>query len=138
MKYKFEIDKRLMGLNEYTKLNRENRYLGNQAKQKEQAYIMWCIKEQLGDLKIDEPVIGHFTWVEENKRRDLYEHFDRLSCWCCPLKNLKELRILYKYYPDLWEQLKDMDNRSYNQFRADYSVEQLENKFITEEGLNNE
>ena len=71
MKYRFEIDKRLMGLNEYTKLNRENRYLGNQAKQKEQAYIMWCIKEQLGDLKIDEPVIGHFTWIEENKRRDL-------------------------------------------------------------------
>ena len=31
-----------------------------------------------------------------------------------------------------------MDNRSYNQFRADYSVEQLENKFITEGGLNNE
>ena len=21
----------------------------------------------------------------------LYEHFDRLSCWGCPLKNLKEL-----------------------------------------------
>ena len=68
----------------------------------------------------------------------LYEHFDRLSCWCCPLKSLKELKILYKYYPDLWEQLKDMDKRSYNQFRADYSVEQLENKFITEEGLKNE
>ena len=29
MKYKFEIDKRLMGLNEYTNLNRRNRYLGN-------------------------------------------------------------------------------------------------------------
>ena len=71
MKYRFEIDKRLMGLNEYTKLNRENRYLGNQAKQKEQEYIMWCIKQQLGNLKITKPVIGHFTWIEENKRRDL-------------------------------------------------------------------
>ncbi len=68
-----------------------------------------------------------FTW------NGLYEHFDRLSCWCCPLKNLKELRILYKYYPNLWEQLKQMDQKSYNQFRADYSVEQLENKFIKEE-----
>ena len=71
MKYRFEIDKRLMGLNEYTRLNRENKYKGNQAKQREQAYIMWCIKEQLGDLKLDKPVIGHFTWIEENKRRDL-------------------------------------------------------------------
>ena len=71
MKYKFVIDKRLMGLNEYTRLNRENKYKGNQAKQREQAYIMWCIKEQLGNLKLDKPVIGHFTWIEENKRRDL-------------------------------------------------------------------
>ena len=59
----------------------------------------------------------------------LYEHFDRVSCWCCPLKNLKELEILYKYYPELWEELKKMDKRAYNQFRKDYSVEQLEEKF---------
>ncbi len=71
MKYKFEIHKRLMGLNEYTRINRRSRYEGNEAKQSEQAYIMWCIKEQLGNLKIDKPVIGHFTWIEENKRRDL-------------------------------------------------------------------
>lgn len=70
-KYKFEIDKRLMGLNEYIKLNRENRYKGNEAKQKEQSYIIWCIKEQLGSLSIYKPVVGHFTWIEENRRRDL-------------------------------------------------------------------
>lgn len=70
-KYKFEIDKRLMGLNEYTKLNRENRYKANEAKQREQSYIIWCIKEQLGSLSINKPVVGHFTWIEENKRRDL-------------------------------------------------------------------
>lgn len=70
-KYKFEIDKRLMGLNEYTKYNRTNKYAGAGAKKKEQQYIIWCIKEQLGSLKIERPVIGNFTWVEENKRRDL-------------------------------------------------------------------
>lgn len=63
----------------------------------------------------------------------LYEHFDRLSCWCCPLKNLKELRILFKHYPVLWEQLKEMDKKSYNKFRADYSVQELENKFKLED-----
>lgn len=67
-----------------------------------------------------------FTW------NGLYEHFDRLSCWCCPLKNLKELKTLYLYYPDLWQELKEMDNKAYNQFRADYSVEQLEKKFDKE------
>lgn len=59
----------------------------------------------------------------------LYEHFDRLSCWCCPLKNLKELEILYKNYPQLWKQLKEMDKKSYNNFRTDYSLEELEEKF---------
>lgn len=67
----------------------------------------------------------------------LYEHFDRLSCWCCPLKNLKELKILYKFYPELWQELKVMDKKSYNQFRADYSVEQLEQKFKKEEEIVN-
>lgn len=71
MKYRFEINRRLMGLNEYTKVNRTNRYAGNQAKQQEQEYIIWGIKKQLGNIKINKPVIGHFTWIEENKRRDL-------------------------------------------------------------------
>lgn len=63
----------------------------------------------------------------------LYEHFDRLSCYCCPLKNQKELKILYKYYPDLWNKLKEMDKKSYNQFKNTYSVEDLEKKFKREE-----
>jgi Holliday junction resolvase RusA-like endonuclease len=71
MKYRFVINKRLMGLNEYTKYNRTNKYAGAGAKKKEQQYIIYCIKQQLGNIKIDKPVVGHFTWIEENKRRDL-------------------------------------------------------------------
>lgn len=59
----------------------------------------------------------------------LYTHFDRVSCWCCPLANQRELFMLYHFYPDLWEQLKDMDSRSWNQFKRDYSVLELEEKF---------
>lgn len=70
-KYKFEIDKRLMGLNEYTKANRTNKHVGNKVKQDEEIYIIWCIRQQLSNLKIEKPVIGHFTWIEENKKRDL-------------------------------------------------------------------
>lgn len=71
MKYKFEINKRLIGLNEYTNTNRYNKYAGAKQKKEEQDYIKVCIKEQLGNIKLDKPVIGHFTWVEGNKRRDL-------------------------------------------------------------------
>lgn len=71
MKYRFEINRRLIGLNEYTKQNRTNKYAGAKAKKIEQEYIVWGIKKQLGNIKITKPVIGHFTWIEENKRRDL-------------------------------------------------------------------
>ena len=63
----------------------------------------------------------------------LYEHFDRLSCWCCPLKNQKELKILYKYYPELWQELKEMDKKAYNEFKRGHSVEELELKFKKQE-----
>ena len=48
-----------------------------------------------------------FTW------KGLYEKFDRVSCWCCPLKNLKELKILYKTYPELWNRLKIWERKTY-------------------------
>lgn len=63
----------------------------------------------------------------------LYERFDRVSCWCCPLKNLRELKTLWKHYPDLWAELRKMDERAFNQFRSDYSVADLEQKFKKEE-----
>lgn len=31
----------------------------------------------------------------------LYEQFKRVSCWCCPLQSLAELRQLYAHHPDL-------------------------------------
>lgn len=63
----------------------------------------------------------------------LYEHFRRVSCWCCPLQSLEELRQLYRHYPELWEQLKTWDRRTWRKFRADYSVEELEVRFDFEE-----
>ena len=63
----------------------------------------------------------------------LYQDFKRVSCWCCPLQPLDSLRTLRKKYPELWEELKDMDRRTWQQFRADYSVEELDKRFAYEE-----
>ena len=63
----------------------------------------------------------------------LYEKFSRVSCWCCPLQPLSELRILYNEFPDLWEQLKKWDNQTFRKFRADYSVIELEQRFKLED-----
>lgn len=85
----------------------------------------------------------NWKWTEENalnycyeKGYDwngLYKHFSRVSCWCCPLQSLKDLKALYKNFPTLWNQLKDWDNQTFRKFRADYSVEELELKFNFEE-----
>lgn len=63
----------------------------------------------------------------------LYGQFKRVSCWCCPLQPLQELRQLFYHHPDLWQKLKNWDKRTWRQFRADYSVEQLEVRFLFEE-----
>jgi 3'-phosphoadenosine 5'-phosphosulfate sulfotransferase (PAPS reductase)/FAD synthetase len=62
----------------------------------------------------------------------LYNAFNRVSCWCCPLQPLKALKMLYIYFPRLWEILKMMDANTWQQFRKDYSVMELENKFKNE------
>lgn len=63
----------------------------------------------------------------------LYEIFHRVSCWCCPLQSLEELRNLRKHFPDLWAKLLDMEHRTWRTFRADYSVDQLEIRFAFED-----
>jgi 3'-phosphoadenosine 5'-phosphosulfate sulfotransferase (PAPS reductase)/FAD synthetase len=62
----------------------------------------------------------------------LYEHFGRVSCWCCPLQSIAELKQLYEHYPELWQRLLDMDRLAWNQYRADYSVAGLDRRFEAE------
>jgi len=86
-------------------------------------------KYPLVDLKMTEKDALKYCYDNGFNWGGLYENFKRVSCWCCPLKSLPELKELFINYPKLWEQLKKMDNLSPNKFRADYSVEELENKF---------
>jgi 3'-phosphoadenosine 5'-phosphosulfate sulfotransferase (PAPS reductase)/FAD synthetase len=62
----------------------------------------------------------------------LYEKFCRVSCWCCPLSRIGELRILYNDFPELWNELREIDKKSFRKFRSDYSVNDLSEKFANE------
>lgn len=62
----------------------------------------------------------------------LYEKFHRVSCWCCPLSRIDELRVLYNDFPDLWRELIEMDKKSYRKFRSNYSVYDLSARFANE------
>ena len=63
----------------------------------------------------------------------LYELFDRVSCWCCPLQPLEDLRKLRIHFPEQWEQLKEWDDRNFRTYKPDYTVRELEMRFQFEE-----
>lgn len=62
----------------------------------------------------------------------LYENFMRVSCWCCPLSRIGELKTLYNEYPELWAKLEELDKKSFRRFRSDYSLQELKEKFQAE------
>lgn len=72
---------------------------------------------------------------ERNLENPLYKKFKRLGCWFCPKQNLNSLRILRKDYPKLWSILLKWQLDSEVMFKADYSVQQLEEKFKAEENI---
>ena len=51
-----------------------------------------------------------FYWYEdtdsEAEKIRLYDILDRVSCWCCCNKNLKELRNIYNFLPEYWQRLR--------------------------------
>lgn len=50
---------------------------------------------------------GH-TWEEGGVR--LYDVLDRVSCWCCRNKNLRELAAIREHLPEYWQRLVAMES----------------------------
>ena len=63
----------------------------------------------------------------------LYEKYKRVSCWNCPLQSLNDLKVLWEFYPEYWQKLLKMQEQSKWQFRKDYTLEQLDERFRREE-----
>ena len=68
----------------------------------------------------------------------LYEIFSRVSCYCCPLQSLDELRKLREHLPELWQQMLEWDsmrpehNRGFVKYET---VHDLDARFAFEEKL---
>lgn len=68
---------------------------------------------------------------------DLYSILDRISCWCCCNKNLKELRNIYRYLPNYWQMLRDLQEKIDRPFKGYYKgqakgIFELEERFSSE------
>lgn len=105
---------------EQSRLDREN----NQNEKHRHPLIEWGW---------DEATALQYCYSNGYDWEGLYELFARVSCWCCPLQPLGELRKLRKQFPELWEELQDMDRRTWRTFTSGYTAEDLEKRFEFEE-----
>lgn len=72
-----------------------------------------------------------WNWYENGV--ELYSILDRVSCWCCQNKNLKELKNIYMYLPEYWQRLRGLQSRINSPMKgAGKSVFQLEERFKRE------
>ena len=72
-------------------------------------------------------------WNWEEEGTDLYNILDRVSCWCCRNKSIKELRNIYLYMPKVWERLKELQKRISTPYRDDKTIFDLEKRFKKEQ-----
>lgn len=73
-----------------------------------------------------------YKWEEDGI--ELYSILDRVSCWCCCNKNLKELKNYYKYLPKYWNKLKLFQSKTDRPMKYNkYTVFDLEEKYAKEE-----
>ena len=101
---------------ERTKKNADDRI-------KEFPLVLWDIEEQDA---LDYCYQEGFNW------NGLYEKCDRVSCYLCPLSRLGELKYIFENYPWLWLEMRMLDDKSYRDFRSDYTLAELEHKFLQE------
>lgn len=73
-----------------------------------------------------------FVWHEDGV--SLYELLDRVSCWCCGNKNLKELKNMYLYLPWYWKKLKELQLNTDRPYRRNSgeTIFDLEERFKRE------
>ena len=72
-------------------------------------------------------------WHWSENGYELYDLLDRVSCKYCRNKNLKELRNIYHFMPDVWQELKDLQDKVQMPFKGDKTIHDIEERFITED-----
>lgn len=70
-------------------------------------------------------------WYENGY--ELYDLLDRVSCKYCKNKNLKELRNIYHFMPEIWEELKILQDIVQMPYKDGKTIYDLEARFISED-----
>ncbi len=65
----------------------------------------------------------------------LYHYFSRVSCWCCPLQSLQDLRTIRRFFPQYWAKMLVMDGGNSRDFQKYQGVHDLECRFASEDRM---
>lgn len=72
-------------------------------------------------------------WHWNENGYELYDLLDRVSCKYCRNKNLQELRNIYHFMPEVWQELKDLQDKVGMPYKDGKTIHDLEMRFITED-----
>ena len=96
------------------------------------------IKYPLVDWKMTEKDCLEYCyskgWNWQQDGIELYNILDRVSCWCCTNKNLKELKNIYRYLPKVWEDLERLQNIIKRPFRHNKTIFEIKQKIKEAQG----
>ncbi len=76
------------------------------------------IRRPLVDWQITGPQALEWCYAQDYDWGGLYQHLDRVSCWCCENKNLRELAWMREHHPAMWAELRRMDRLSSHPFKG--------------------
>ena len=72
-------------------------------------------------------------WNWDENGVELYSVLDRVSCYVCQNKNLRELKNIYMYLPEYWQRLRGFQSRIDTPFKGvGKSIFDLEERFKRE------
>ena len=116
----------------------ETKRLGKLAPNKQAPLAEWHITEQQAlNYCYNHGFYFTETMIDNGSKSTyrLYDLLDRVSCWCCANKNLKELYNMYKYLPNYWAKLKEYQVRTNRPYRRDgKNIVDLEKQFKQKRG----
>ncbi len=92
------------------------------------------------DFKMSERACKEYL-IEQEMENPLYRNFNRTGCRYCPALSETDKFNLWKYYPEVWSEMKQIENKLkklqasgekviYDNWHLGESIEDLEKKFV--------
>ena len=117
---------------EYVGVAADERHRINRQRNGNRVKIYPLVEWEMNEKDCLEYCYSH-GWHWNENGYELYDLLDRVSCKYCKNKNLKELRNIYHYMPDVWKELKELQDKVQMPFKDGKTIHDLETRFITED-----